>query len=276
MIPKRFTPRHKILLGCVSALWVCTLGLTPFAQGQPLFLDPPTLPDPSAIAEPSEDASEGAEPAPLVESPQPAPGPVSKRLFGVIPNYRADQNLASYTPLTTSEKYHIARSDSFDWPNYFLLAGYALQSQIASGGFKHNGGVTGFAKFYARGLGDQIMGSYVTEAILPSLLHEDPRFFRLGSGSFWHRTSYAASRIFVTRMDNGSNRFNISEIAGNAGVVALTRLYYPDSLSAGESVERYGMQLGNDAISNLLTEFWPDIKHHLRFRRPYLFPFIRN
>ena len=54
-------------------------------------------------------------------------------ILWVIPNYRADQTQQSYTPLTTTEKYHIARSDSFDWPNYFLLAGYALQSQIASG-----------------------------------------------------------------------------------------------------------------------------------------------
>src|SRR5271167_3093923 len=107
MIPKRFTPRHKILLGCVSALWVCTVGPTPYAQGQPLFLDPPALLDSTTAAEPGEESSEAAEPAPLVESPQQTPDPVSKRLFGVIPNYRADQKLASYTPLTTSEKYHI-------------------------------------------------------------------------------------------------------------------------------------------------------------------------
>jgi hypothetical protein len=276
MIPKRFTPRYKLLLSFVSALWVCTLGPTAFAQGNPLSLDPPAFLDPPTPAEPVEETAETAEPALIVESPQPAPDPVSKRLFGVIPNYRADQTLENYTPLRTSEKFHIARSDSFDWPNFFLLAGYAIQSQVASGGFSHNGGFPGFAKFYARGLGDQIIGSYVTEAILPSLLHEDPRFFRLGSGTFWHRASYAASRIFVTRTDSGGTRFNISEIAGNAGFVAATSFYYPDSRSAAESAERYGMQLGNDAVSNLLTEFWPDIKHHLRFRRPYLFPFLKK
>jgi hypothetical protein len=224
---------------------------------------------PSGISAPENIAEDNiaeiaSPPDPVVALPQPEP--VSKRLFGIIPNYRADQIQAVYQPITTREKYRIARSDSFDWPNYFLLAGYALQSQVASGGFSHNGGVAGFGEFYARSVGDQIIGSYVTEAILPSLLHEDPRYFRMGSGTFWHRVTYATSRILITRTDNGKPSFNISEVVGNAGVVALTTLYYPDSRSAEEAAERYGMALGNDAISNLLTEFWPDIKRHLHLR----------
>jgi hypothetical protein len=186
-------------------------------------------------------------------------------LFGVIPNYRADSTQAVYKPISTAEKFLIARNDSFDWPNYFLLVGYALQSQIASGGFNHNGGIGSFGEFYARSVADQVIGSYITEAIMPSLLHEDPRFFRLGIGSIRHRAYSATSRIFVTRSDNGGARVNISELVGNMGVIAATTLYYPDSRSASEAAERYGMALGNDTISNLLTEFWPDIKRRLPF-----------
>ncbi len=235
-----------------------------FAQEQPLTVDSSLASDRGA------EGSEISEAAP-VESQQNASQPVSKRLFGIIPNYRADQVQGSYQPLTTAEKYRIARSDSFDWPNYFLLAGFALQSQVAAGGFSHNGGFTGFTQYYARAFGDQIIGSYITEAILPSLLHEDPRYFRLGSGTFWHRASYAASRLVVTRADSGQARFNVSEIAGNAAVVAVTSSYYPDSRSPAEGAERFAMQLGNDAISNLMTEFWPDIKRRLRFGHHYFF-----
>lgn len=212
---------------------------------------------------------------PLASTPASVAGtqPVSKRLFGVIPNYRADQAQDAFQALTAPEKFRIARSDSFDWPNFPLLAGYAIESQIASGGFGHNGGFTGFAKFYTRSLGDQIIGSYVSEAILPSLLHEDPRYFRLGMGSIGHRVAYAGSRILITRADSGKNRFNTSEIAGNAGIVALTTLYYPDSRTASDGAERFGMQLGNDVISNLMTEFWPDIKHYLRYRH---YPFLAH
>ena len=142
----------------------------------------------------------------------------------------------------------------------------------AAGGFHHNGGLPGFGEYYARGFSDQIIGSYVTDAILPSLLHEDPRYFRLGTGTFWHRTYYAVSRIFVTRLDNGKSRFNITEIAGNIGVDAMTIWYYPDSQTAAKGAERFGMQLGNDTISNILTEFWPDIKHRLRPLQHRFFP----
>ena len=231
-----------------------------FAQEQPVAVD----------SDRGADGSEVSEIAP-VETPQGPAEPVSKRLFGIIPNYRADQVQDTYRPLTTAEKYRIARSDSFDWPNYFLLAGFALQSQVAAGGFSHNGGFTGFTQYYARAFGDQIIGNYVTEAILPSLLHEDPRFFRLGAGSFWRRVYYASSRLLVTRADSGRSRFNVSEITGNAAVVAITSSYYPDSRSPAEAAERFAMALGNDAISNLMTEFWPDIKRRLRFGHHYFF-----
>lgn len=244
----------------LAALVFLTVSPAAFAQEQPVAVD----------SEPGPDGSEVAEIAPA-EAPQVVAEPVSKRLFGIIPNYRADQAQDTYKPLTSGEKYRIARSDSFDWPNYFLLAGFALQSQVAAGGFSHNGGFTGFTQYYARAFGDQIIGSYVTEAILPSLLHEDPRFFRLGAGSFWHRVYYASSRILVTRADSGKPRLYVSEIAGNAAVVAITSSYYPDSRSPSEAAERFGLALGNDAISNLMTEFWPDIKRRLRFRRYYFF-----
>ena len=255
--PRHMTRHIKLSLGLVLTLGGLTMGPTVSAQVHPLFIDSPM------VSETAADNSDAPEIVPL-ESALSDPEPVSTRLFGVIPNYRASETLETYKPLTTAEKYHIAFEDSFDWPNFFLLAGYAAQSQVAAGGFHHNGGLPGFGEYYARGFSDQIIGSYITDAIMPSLLHEDPRYFRLGTGSFWRRTYYAASRIFVTRLDNGKSRFNITEIAGNIGVDAITTWYYPDSQSASKGLERFGMQLGNDAISNILTEFWPDIKHRLR------------
>lgn len=202
---------------------------------------------------------------PLDLNDQAAADKVSKRVFGIIPNYRADQLQAEYTPLSVAEKFKIARSDSFDWPNFLLLAGYALQAQVAAGGFLHSGGLNGFGRYYSRSLADQVSGSYITEAILPSLLHEDPRYFRLGKGHTFFRAYNATSRVFVTKRDDGSTGFYISEIVGNVAVTAIGNLYYPDSRSFPASAERYGMSLGNDMISNLLTEFWPDIKRKVPF-----------
>jgi len=232
-------------------------------------------------AEPSfsTEIPEGVLPFPTTVAPANAPmnlgnqsgtETVSKRLFGIIPNYKADQFQAQYTPISTAGKFAIARSDSFDWPNYFLLAGYALQSQVAAGGFTHSGGLNGFGRYYSRSVADQIVGSYVTEALMPSLFHEDPRFFRLGKGPIWYRAYNATTRIFVTKKDNGSTGFYFSEILGNVGVTAIGNIYYPNSRSFSEGAERYGMALGNDMISNLLTEFWPDIKRKLPLPRRHV------
>jgi hypothetical protein len=266
------------------ALSAFALRPTAFAQAQVLIADASTSADPAALptpvpsAAPTPSASPSPDPAeasemiapPSVEVTQPELDPVSKRLFGVIPNYRADQYTETYKPLTLAEKYKIARNDSFDWPNFPLLAGYALQSQVAAHGFTHNGGVKGFGEYYVRGFGDQVIGTYLTEAILPGLLHEDPRFFRIGTGTFFHRVYYATSRVFVTRTDNGGTRLYVSEIFGNMGVVAITSLYYPASQTVSQGSIRYAMQLGNDAVSNILTEFWPDIKHRLRLVKTFL------
>lgn len=204
-----------------------------------------------------------APPAPLSPGFHIITFPGQRRMFGVIPNYRASQHMADYKPLTTREKYTIARKDSFDWPNFPILFGYAVQNQIAAGGFTHNGGVRGFAEYYSRSVADNVIGTYVTEAILPSLLHEDPRFFRYGQGPVFARARHAIATVFITLNNAGQMKFNISEVVGNAGVAAIGRLYNPEGSFASEALEHWGLSLGNDMMSNLLTEFWPDIKRHM-------------
>jgi hypothetical protein len=253
-----------IKLVCIMAIWPASFAQTPTTDAA----SPPAAPitgTSSGDNANNESGLMGVEPAPA--SAAVAPSAPDKRLFGIIPNHRTDQFQPQYEPLTTRQKFAIARSDSFDWPNYLLLIGYAAQAQVASKGFKHNGSIKGFGEFYARSVSDQIIGSYVTEAILPSILHEDPRFFRYGRGSFLRRASHAAGSVFVVRRDDGGSRIAISELAGNAAVNALTTLYYPESRSAHEALERYAMQIGNDMIANFLAEFMPDIKRHIPFLR---------
>lgn len=258
-----------------AELLFCIVGVSSIASAQDAIFPAPALISADTVAEscheiPSAEAGEplnGRPPGVRVLFPSPF---AEKRLFGLIPNYRAEQAQETYKPIGAREKFKIARSDSFDWPNFILLAGYAAQSQMAAGGFGHSGGMTEFAKFYGRSVGDQIIGSYLTEAIMPSLLHEDPRYFRMGTGSLRRRAAYSATRVFVSRRDNGRWHFNYSEILGNSAVISITSLYYPESQSASEGAERLAMALGNDMISNLLTEFWPDIKRHLPFRKRHV------
>jgi len=191
-----------------------------------------------------------------------------KRIFGVLPNYRTVEGTDDVEPLTARRKFWIASKDSFDYPIYFLSGGFAAISQIENSNPSFGQGLKGYAKRYAAGYGDQMIGNMMTEGVFPSLLHEDLRYFRLGVGGTWKRTQYAVTRVLVTRTDSGNCRFNFSEIAGNSVAVAISNAYNPDTRDVGENLEKLGMQLGTDAISNVLKEFWPDIKRRLHHRNP--------
>ena len=121
-------------------------------------------------------------------------------------------------------------------------------------------GVKGYAHRYVTGLADQDLGNYMTEAILPSLLHQDPRYFRKGRGSFLGRVGWAASRVAVGRNDSGHWTFNTSEFLGNGIVASIGNAYYPDQRNFSDTMQRMFTQIGTDAVSQVLKEFWPDVK----------------
>lgn len=199
------------------------------------------------------------------DAPQPgntAPAQ-DNRIFGVLPNYRTADSTKPFVPLTTQQKFHIAVKDSFDWPG-FILAGlfsglYQWEDQNPSFGQ----GIKGYAHRYVTSYADQVAGNMLTEAILPSILREDPRYFRLVHGTKLHRTGYALSRILVTRTDSGRSTFNVAEVLGNGMSASLGNAYYPDERGLGDTLGRMGTAIATDAISNVLKEFWPDIKRHL-------------
>ncbi len=191
-----------------------------------------------------------------------------KRIFGVLPNYRTVEGTDGVEPLTVRRKFWIASKDSFDYPIYFLSGAFAGISQIENSNPSFGQGLKGYAKRYAAGYGDQMIGNMMAEGVFPSLLHEDLRYFRLGVGGTWKRSRYALTRILVTRTDSGNARFNFSEVVGNCAATAISNAYNPDTRDASENLEKLGMQLGTDAISNVLKEFWPDVKRRLHHRNP--------
>ena len=192
---------------------------------------------------------------------------VDHRILGVLPNYRTSNPLAVYEPLTTQQKFAIAIKDSFDWPNYLVSGAFAGLYQLENQNPSFGQGVKGYAHRYWTSYVDQSMGNLMTEAVMPALLHEDPRYFRKVTGSVWSRTGYALTRVLVTRTDRGGSRFNFSEVAGNGVMAALGNAYYPDNRGFRDTTQRLGVQIATDALSNVLKEFWPDIKRRLHRHR---------
>jgi hypothetical protein len=191
---------------------------------------------------------------------QPPLHEIDKRAFGVLPNYRTADGSAPFKPITARYKMTIAVKDSFDGPLYAiggLFAGiYQLENQNPSFGQ----GMKGYAHRYVTSFADQSIGNMMTEGVMPSLLHQDPRYFRRGTGSIKSRLGYAVTRIFVCKNDSGNWTLNASELLGNATGAAISNAYYPDTRTVHENVEKLGIQLGTDALSQVAKEFWPDIK----------------
>src|ERR1700730_5784062 len=186
--------------------------------------------------------------------------PPDKRVLGVLPHYRTANETTIYTPINAKQKFSIASKDSFDYPLVALAAVIAGWGQLTNDNPSFGQGMAGYGRRVGTSYADQAIGNMMTEAIFPALLHEDPRYFRRGHGSKWSRTFYAASRVFVTRTDAGNWRFNYSEVLGNAAAVAISNSYYPDNRTVSANVEKLGQQIGIDAASQVLKEFWPDTK----------------
>jgi len=183
-----------------------------------------------------------------------------KHAFGVLPNYRTVENDLPFSKITTGRKFKIALEDTIDGPSYALAAAFSSISQATNSNPSFNQGMVGYLHRYATGLADQDVGNFMTEAIMPSLLHQDPRYFRKGHGTKWGRIAYAASRTLVARNDSGNWTFNASEFLGNGMTASLGNLYYPDSRGFSPTMQRMFTQIGTDAFSQVLKEFWPDVK----------------
>jgi len=185
----------------------------------------------------------------------------SKHIFFIIPNFRTTATLAEYKPIKPSEKFKIAAQDTFDRGTFALAAAFAGESQLNNSDPSFGQGVKGYAHYYVTSYADFAVGNYMTEGIYPTLLHQDPRYFRRGKGSVITRLGYSAGQIFFTHGDNGRTQINYSELAGNSTAVAIATAYYPDSRNVSDAVSQLGTQLGVDMISNILKEFAPDITH---------------
>ena len=190
-----------------------------------------------------------------------------KRAYGVLPNYRTAEMKAIGHPLSPGQKMSIAAKDSFDYPLALLSGAFAGLYQLEDNHPQFGQGVKGYFKRLGTSYTDQMTGNLLTEGILPSLLKEDPRYFRMASGTFGHRLTYALTRVLVTRTDAGARAPNVSEILGNGMSAAIGLSYYEDNRNFEDFAQNWGVAIATDAISQVGKEFWPDVKRHFFQRR---------
>lgn len=188
----------------------------------------------------------------------------TKRMFWVVPNFAAVSANTQLPPLTPHQKLVLAFHDSFDYSSFVWTGIIAAQSFGLNSDPELGGGFKGYTRYYWRAFVDGVSGTYFTEAIVPIIRREDPRYYTLGHGGFFRRTGYALSRTFLTKTDSGRIEFNWSEVGGNACEAALSNLYYPPQERGGSQILRdWGNQMESAALNNIVKEFWPDIRHKL-------------
>ena len=191
------------------------------------------------------------------------PGTEDKRILWIFTNHRTTDESAALPQLTARGKLAIAWGDATDRAIFFQTAVISGLGQATNANPSFGQGMAGYARRFGTTYGDFAVENMMTEGIFPALLHQDPRYFRRREGTARSRLSYAISRLFITRTDSGRNQFNYSEIVGSATSLAISNAYYPDGRTVGNNMGRYAVQFGFDAASNVLKEFWPDLKRKL-------------
>jgi len=208
-------------------------------------------------------------------------GTSNDRLFLALPNFLTLENAGNVPPLTSGQKFKVVARGAFDkieFPWYGILAGIS-QAENSEPGYGQ--GWEGYGKRYASAFADGTIENFMVGAVMPSLFHQDPRFFQTSEGSFGHRAGYAVSRIFVTRTDSGHSQFNYSEIIGSALSAGIsTNTYHPrafittrwdpttnmvtyvhnaSSRTLPNTLSVWGTQICYDTITIVIKEFWPDV-----------------
>jgi len=207
-------------------------------------------------------------------------GTSNDRLFYTLPNFLSIENTAQLPPLTAKQKFAVVARGTFDPVQFPWWAFLSAISQAEDSEPGYGQGWEGYGKRFGTAAADGIIENFMTAAVLPSLLHQDPRFFQSSKGGFLRRSEYAVSRIFVTRTDSGGAQFNYSEIVGSALSASIsTYSYHPKSTYIStptnphkfvgsdrtlvNAADVWGSQVAYDTITIVVKEFWPDIHRKL-------------
>jgi hypothetical protein len=188
-----------------------------------------------------------------------------QRVFGVMATFNTTNNRDAL-PLSTRQKYELFfKSASDPWP--FVLTAVGAGIDQAQNSFPEYGqGVEGYAKRWGAGYTDYFTGNLLGNAVLASMLKEDPRYFQKGTGSFATRALWAAGGTVWCKRDNGTWGPNYANVMGNLMGAAVSNLYYPASdRTVGETLERGFTVTAQAIIGSEVIEFWPDmVRHHKR------------
>ena len=190
----------------------------------------------------------------------------SQRVLGVIPNF-GTTNRRDAPPLPPKAKFRLFYRSAFD-PVELSVVGLQAGLSQANDEFPEYGqGAAGFGKRYGSTLADEVSSSFFSNYFYPVVLKEDPRYFRLGTGSIKRRIGYALYQEISCRTDKGGRSFAFNNVLGAFSSGGLSNLYYPRAERGfGLTMSRSAIAIGYSSLGGLVDEFYPDINHWLFHR----------
>ncbi|MGB6829593.1 MAG: hypothetical protein WBE41_16220 [Terracidiphilus sp.] len=189
----------------------------------------------------------------------------TQRVAGVMATFNTTRNRDAL-PLSSRQKFQLFFKSAFDpWP-FGLSAVVAGIGQAEDSTPEWGGGMEGYGKRFGAGYADYFMGNFFGNAVLPSLLHEDPRYFQMGSGRPIKRFLWAAASTVWCKRDKGGWGPNWANVGGNLIGSAIGRVYYPAADRTVGSTFSDGLTVSAEGIVGAeVIEWWPDIvRHHQR------------
>jgi hypothetical protein len=192
-----------------------------------------------------------------------------QRIGGILPSFNVTY-LSNAASMSAGQKIGLAfRSavDPYQFGLAFVVAGFS-EAQDKGTGF--GWGPEGYFKRSGAAYLDAFDGAMIGNGFLPALLHQDPRYFRLGHGTFKHRFLYAVATSFICKHDNtGKWEPNYSNVGGNIIAGAISNLYYPSQTAGlGQTINNGIIVTGEGTFGGVLQEFWPDISRKLFHKDP--------
>lgn len=273
--------RMFFALVLVSSCWSHSAGQQSPSQNQQSARTPSPRPDAPTSPSQTNSVTKSAEEKRIEEREQ------SQRVLGVIPDFGVTSR-QNASPLTSGEKFHLFAKSAFD-PATIVIVG--LQAGLSQGENEfpaYGQGAQGYGKRFGASLADEVSAGFWTNFVYPTLLKEDPRYFRRGEGSFADRFEYSLVQEIVCHTDRGGRSFAFSNVLGAFTSGGISNLYYPGNTlihtipatsttpaipvyendrGALLTLSRAAIALGYGTIGGVFDEFWPDIQR--RFSRKH-------
>jgi hypothetical protein len=235
------------------------LAVVPPLSASELPDDPSALLNPQSGQAPSSTSTpSGPHTADNPDAVSPNGAQQTKRVLGIVPNFRSVSADVKLPPMSPKEKFIVAGKDTFDYSALFIAgiqAGFAMNSKSYP---EFGQGLKGYGQYYWHTLADTASENFFVGGIGPVVFKQDNRFYTLGHGSFGKRSFYAVTRVLVSRKDDGDSTFNFSEVIGSGASAGFSTLWYPKQYQTWTKVGQKWLTSDLiDCFNFWWKEWWP-------------------